>query len=271
VDIDQVTYTMDPNYLEAALARPPAGTPKAVIPVHLYGHPADMPSILELAKRHGLYVIEDCAQSHGATLDRRMTGAWGDIGAFSFYPTKNLGAIGDGGAIITNDISIAEKVKLLRQYGWGRRYVSEIPGLNSRLDEIQAAILQIKLNHLDVENSRRREIAKQYSSYFQGMPLTLPQETKLCNHVYHQYVIRSSDRDSLKAFLYQKGIGTLIHYPLPVHMQPAYKNRIFVGEGGLSNTEIVSQEVLSLPMYPQLSDAQIEQVCMAVKEWCKLK
>ena len=163
VDIDPATYTLDPNCLEAALAHPPAGRPKAVIPVHLYGQPADMPAILELVRRYDLYIIEDCAQSHGAKLAGRMTGSWGDIAAFSFYPTKNLGALGDGGMVVTKDHDLAEKVQLLRQYGWKKRYVSEYPGGNSRLDELQAAILHSKLPYLDLENHRRREIASQYS------------------------------------------------------------------------------------------------------------
>jgi len=259
VDIDPVTYTMDPNCLEDALARPPAGKPKAVIPVHLYGHPADMPSILKLANRHGLYVIEDCAQSHGATLDGRMTGAWGDIAAFSFYPTKNLGALGDGGMVVTDNPALAERVRLLQQYGWRERYISDIPGGNSRLDELQAAILRVKLRGLDKGNMRRQSLAQTYNALLADVGLTLPEVRSGVTHVYHQYVVRLPQRDALRTYLRQAGIGTLIHYPAPVHLQPAYKGRLSL-VAPLSWTEQVAKQILSLPMYPQLSDDQARRV-----------
>jgi dTDP-4-amino-4,6-dideoxygalactose transaminase len=259
VDIDPVTYTMDPNCLEAALAHPPAGKPKAVIPVHLYGHPADMPSILELAKRHGLYVIEDCAQSHGATLDGRMTGAWGDIAAFSFYPTKNLGALGDGGMIVTDNPALAERVRLLQQYGWRERYISDIPGGNSRLGELQAAVLRVKLRGLDKENMRRQSLAETYNARLARAGLTLPTVRAGVSHVYHQYVVRLPSRDALRTYLQHAGIGTLIHYPVPVHLQPAYQGRLSL-VAPLPWTEQAARQVLSLPMFPQLSDDQARQV-----------
>jgi dTDP-4-amino-4,6-dideoxygalactose transaminase len=259
VDIDPVTYTMDPNCLEYALAHPPAGTPKAVIPVHLYGHPADMPSILELAKRHGLYMIEDCAQSHGATLDGRMTGGWGDIAAFSFYPTKNLGALGDGGMVVTENPALAERVRLLQQYGWRERYISDIPGGNSRLDELQAAVLRVKLRCLDKENMRRQKLAQTYNTLLADAGLTLPGVRSGVTHVYHQYVVCLPQRDALRTYLRQAGIGTLIHYPAPVHLQPAYQGRLPI-VAPLPWTEQVAKQVLSLPMFPQLSDAQ--SVCV---------
>jgi dTDP-4-amino-4,6-dideoxygalactose transaminase len=259
VDIDPVTYTMDPNCLEDALAHPPDGKPKAVIPVHLYGHPADMPSILELAKRHGLYVIEDCAQSHGATLDGRMTGAWGDIAAFSFYPTKNLGALGDGGMIVTDNPALAEQVRLLQQYGWRERYISDIPGGNSRLDELQAAVLRVKLRYLDTENMRRQNLAQTYKALLADAGLTLPGVRSCVTHVYHQYVVRLPQRDALRSYLRQVGIGTLIHYPVPVHLQPAYQGRLSIA-APLPWTEHVARQILSLPMFPQLSDDQARRV-----------
>lgn len=263
VDIDPVTYTMEPNCLEAALARPPAGTPKAVIPVHLYGQPADMPAILELARRHGLYVIEDCAQSHGATLAGRMTGAWGDIAAFSFYPTKNLGALGDGGMVVTDNPALAERVRLLQQYGWRERYISEIPGGNSRLDELQAAVLRVKLRGLDKENMRRQSLAQTYNTLLADAGMTLTAVRSGVTHVYHQYVVRLPQRDALRTYLRQVGIGTLIHYPAPVHLQPAYRNRL-PQVAPLPWTEQVAKQVLSLPMYPQLSDDQARRVSKCI-------
>jgi len=259
VDIDPVTYTMDPNCLESALANPSAGTPKAIIPVHLYGHPADMPSILELAKRHGLHVIEDCAQAHGATLDGRMTGTWGDIAAFSFYPTKNLGALGDGGMVVTENPVLAERVRLLQQYGWREWYISEIPGGNSRLDELQAAVLRVKLRDLDKENMQRQSLAQIYNSLLADAGLTLPGVRSGVTHVYHQYVVRLPQRDALRTYLRQAGIGTLIHYPVPVHLQPAYRDRL-PRVAPLPWTEQVAGQVLSLPMFPQLSDDQARHV-----------
>jgi dTDP-4-amino-4,6-dideoxygalactose transaminase len=259
VDIDPVTYTLDPNCLERALIRPPAGTPKAVIPVHLYGQPADMPAILELARRHGLYVIEDCAQSHGATLTGRMTGAWGDIAAFSFYPTKNLGALGDGGMVVTDDPALAERVRLLQQYGWRERYISDIPGGNSRLDELQAAILLVKLHHLDAENECRRRLAQFYHTLLAVTGFSLPEVRPGAAHVFHQYAICLPQRDALKTYLLQAGIGTIIHYPVPVHLQPAYQNRLPL-VASLQWTERIARQVLSLPTYPQMSDDQARRV-----------
>ncbi len=258
VDIDPITYTMDPNSLEDALSRNHAGTPKAVISVHLYGHPADMPSISKIAKQHGLYVIEDCAQSHGATLDGRMTGAWGDIAAFSFYPTKNLGAIGDGGMIVTDNPALSERVRLLQQYGWRERYISDIPGGNSRLDELQAAVLRVKLRYLDKDNMRRQNLALLYNELLADIGLTLPEVRSGMNHVYHQYVVRLLQRDELQNYLRNTGIGTNIHYPVPIHLQPAYRDIPFVTP--LPWTEQIARQILSLPMFPQLRDDQIRHV-----------
>jgi len=266
VDIDPVTYTMDPNCLEAALIHPPTGIPKAVIPVHLYGHPADMPSISKIAKHHGLYVIEDCAQSHGATLNGRMTGAWGDIAAFSFYPTKNLGALGDGGMAVTNNPALAERVRLIQQYGWRERYISDIPGGNSRLDELQAAILRVKLQHLDKDNKRRQSLALLYDELLADTGLTLPEVCSGMNHVYHQYVVRLPKRDALQNYLRDAEIGTNIHYPVPIHLQPAYRDRLpFVAP--LHWTEQVARQILSLPMFPHLSNDQIRRVGECIRHF----
>ncbi len=271
VDIDPATYTMDPNHLKdtlqgiksfpSSVPRPPS----AVIPVHLYGHPVDMPAILEIAHRYNLLVIEDCAQSHGASLNSRKTGAWGDIAAFSFYPTKNLGALGDGGMVITDDADLAEKVQLLRQYGWKQRYISEISGGNSRLDELQAAILRVKLCTLEQENERRREIAYRYDRLL-SKSLHLPVVRSGANHAYHQYVIRTMHRDQLWEYLGQYNVGTGIHYPQPVHLQSAYKG--IITSGKLPFTEKAAQEVLSLPMYPQLQDKQVERVADLINAFC---
>ncbi len=266
VDIDPVTYTMDPVSLKDALSRHHPGKPKAVIPVHLYGHPANMSLILPIAKHHGLYVIEDCAQSHGATLNGRKTGAWGDIAAFSFYPTKNLGALGDGGMIVTDNHSLAERVRLLQQYGWRERYISDIPGGNSRLDELQAAVLRVKLRHLNKENMRRQSLAMTYNKLLSGTGLILPEVRSWATHVYHQYAVRLQQRDALRTFLGHAGISTIIHYPVPVHLQPAYRNRL-PKKTSLRWTEEVALQVLSLPMFPQLNDKQIRLICLSINRF----
>ncbi len=275
VDIDPGTYTIDPSCLEDTIKRhggsrrsAVSGRVKAIIPVHLYGHPAEMPVILDLAGRHGLFVIEDCAQSHGSATGGRKTGAWGHLAAFSFYPTKNLGALGDGGAVVTGDPDLAEKVRLLREYGWRTRYVSELPGMNTRLDEVQAAILRAKLRHLDAENRRRREIARMYDAMVAATPLILPRPRGDVEHVFHQYVVRCRHRDDLRAFLKEHSIDTLIHYPMPVHLQPAYNGRVVIGEGGLQRTEEICREVLSLPIHPQMTDEQAQRVRELVIRWC---
>ncbi len=244
VDIDPSTFTIDCDALESLHAR-------AIVPVHLYGRPADMPRIMEIARRRRILVIEDCAQSHGASIHGHKTGTWGDAAAFSFYPTKNLGAIGDGGAVVTSSPEIAARARSLREYGWKDRYISEVPGMNSRLDELQAAVLRVKLRYLDQSNARRREIAAIYS-----------QEPPAPGHVYHQFVIRSAERDRLRACLAHHSIGSAIHYPAPVHLQPAYSGRI--EHGPLPHSESAAREVLSLPMYPELSDEAVRRVCAAL-------
>jgi dTDP-4-amino-4,6-dideoxygalactose transaminase len=222
-----------------------------------------MASILSVARRHGVRVIEDCAQAHGAVQSGRKAGAWGDAAAFSFYPTKNLGAFGDGGLVLTDDVAVAERIRMLRQYGWRDRYVSEIPGGNSRLDELQAALLRVKLRHLDSDNGRRMAIARAYDQRLPGSGLHLPEVRKDAVHVFHQYVVRHPCRNALKRYLEREGIQTLIHYPVPVHLQPAYAGRVPV-LGPFRNTEEAAAQVLSFPMFPQLTDEQVERVCAAV-------
>ncbi len=260
VDVDERSHTMDPAALEAVISP----HTRAIMPVHLYGRMADMDAIMAIAERHGVPVIEDCAQAHGATWRGRTAGSIGALGCFSFYPTKNLGAIGDGGAVTTNDATLAEKVRRLRQYGWERKYYTrDAGGLNSRLDELQAAILSVKLRHLPAWNARRRAIAAMYHDLLADTDLTLPEAPPDGDHVFHLYVIRSAERDAVQARLRQQGIGTDIHYPLPTHLQPVYAP--FAPPGGLPATERLAREILSLPMFPELTDDEVQAAAMAVK------
>src|SRR5262249_45631615 len=216
VDIDPATFTISPGAVEDAIKNYNDRLQiKAILPVHLYGHPADMRAICDIARRYDLIVVEDCAQAHGATIGDLKAGGFGDAAAFSFYPTKNLGALGDGGAVVTNDDAVADRVRLLREYGWRGRYVSDVAGFNSRLDELQAAILRVKLKYLDGENARRKEIARIYDERLASTSLRLPARLGGVGHVYHQYVVRSDKRDSLRAHLSNQGVGTLVHYPVP--------------------------------------------------------
>jgi dTDP-4-amino-4,6-dideoxygalactose transaminase len=267
VDVDPKTYTLGPGCLEAALTGPEAARIRAVIPVHLYGHPADMGAIFELAGRRDLFVIEDCAQAHGARLDGRRVGTFGHFGAFSFYPTKNLGCLGDGGALVTNDAGLAERAQLLKQYGWRERYVSSLPGMNTRLDELQAAILRAKLPHLDRLNTRRREIASLYRHLLDETPLSLPGEAPGAEHVYHQFVVRARNRDGLRAHLERQGIGTAVLYPVPVHPQPGYRDRVSVPAAGLPHTERLCEQILSLPLYPEMTDADARRAACTTAAW----
>ena len=262
VDIDAATYTLDPAQLAAAI------TPRtrAVVPVHLYGAPADMDAVLAVAHAHGLLIVEDCAQAHGARYRGRMVGALGDAAAFSFYPTKNLGALGDGGAVATNRPEVAERLRLLRQYGWRERYVSDVTGTNSRLDELQAAILRVRLRHLDAENTARRRLAARYDAALAGLPITLPTARADDRAVYHLYVIRTAVRDALAAHLRARGIGTGVHYPVPVHRQPAYAH-LGCGPGSLPATEAAAAEVLSLPMYPDLLPTAVDTIAAAIRDY----
>jgi dTDP-4-amino-4,6-dideoxygalactose transaminase len=272
VDVNPISYTLEPNHLEyvikSVLQQPSSiiPRPRAIIPVHLYGHPADMSAILDIARQYDLYVIEDCAQAHGAGFKGQKLGSWGDLATFSFYPTKNLGALGDGGMVVTNDSYLDKQLRALREYGWRERYVSDLPGLNSRLDEIQAAILRAKLHHLESENERRRALASAYTELLSDTRIDLPQVHPEARHVYHQYILRTPARDALRAYLRQQGIGTLIHYPVPVHLQPAYLGRL-PAVSDLPDTEGIVKQILSLPMYPELTQNQLESVGQHIKTW----
>jgi dTDP-3-amino-3,4,6-trideoxy-alpha-D-glucose transaminase len=262
VDVEPETYTINPAQIATAITE----HTRAIIPVHLYGHPADMEPILEIAQYHNLRVIEDCAQAHGAQYHGRPVGSWGDMGTFSFYPTKNLGALGDGGALVTADPDLATRLRLLRQYGWRERYVSDIAGSNSRLDEIQAAVLRVKLRYLDTWNAARCQLAFLYADLLVDTPLILPTERAHSQHVYHLYVVQTAQRDALQAYLRAQSITTAIHYPVPIHRQPAYI-RLGYAPGSLPVTERLAQQVLSLPIYPQLRQEQVETVSQAITEF----
>ncbi len=261
VDIDPDTYNLDPSLLEQAI------TPRtrAIIPVHLYGQPADMPRILAVARAHDLFVIEDAAQAHGATWDGQRAGTLGDIACFSFYPGKNLGAYGDAGAVTTNRADLAEQVRLLRNHGRRDKYVHEVPGFGERIDTLQAAILRAKLPHLAAWTAARRRLAARYDQLLAGMGLILPQVAAAADPVWHLYVVRCPDRDALLAELNRRGIGAGVHYPLPLHLQPAYAH-LGYRAGDLPVTERVAAECLSLPLYPEMSDAQQDQVVAALRE-----
>jgi dTDP-4-amino-4,6-dideoxygalactose transaminase len=267
VDIDPDTYAMDPKELERVLTHPPQGEPiAAIVPVHLYGQPADLAAIAALARDHGATLIEDCAQCHGALFDGRSAGSFGALACYSFYPTKNLGALGDGGMVTTNDAALAAELRALREYGWrGQRYVSEHSGVNSRLDELQAAVLRVKLTALAADNARRRAIAARYDAGLAGLPIAPPGRDPRAEHVFHQYVVRAARRDDLRARLQDSGIGTNIHYPVPIHMQPAYRGRVATGPSGMAQTELAASEIFSLPMYPQLAEPQIDRVIAALR------
>jgi dTDP-4-amino-4,6-dideoxygalactose transaminase len=267
LDIDPASYTLDPRELAAVLQHPPPGLPpiRAVIAVHLYGQAADLDAIAATCRQHGVALIEDCAQAHGATWRGRKLGTIGDLGTFSFYPTKNLGALGDGGAVATRDADQATRLAALRQYGWRSHYISDEVGVNSRLDEVQAAILRVKLAHLDAHNARRQAIAAAYDAALSGSSLRAPPRRADADHVFHLYVVRTPHRDAVQARLRAAGVATGIHYPSPVHLQPAYRNRVALGPAGCRQTEVASREVLSLPLYPELTDAQVEQVCAALR------
>lgn len=254
VDIDEDSYCMDPE----GLAEGFTSRTRAIVPVHLYGYPADMDPIMDFANREGLAVIEDCAQAHGATCKDRKVGTIGTAGCFSFYPTKNLGACGDGGAVASGDKELIDKVRSLSNCGQGeQRYLNLYKGDVSRLDEIQAAVLRVKLKRLDEYTRLRRQVAEEYSEGLATAELRLPRECEGSRHVFHQYVVRSPRRDALQEFLSVNGIRALIHYPLPAHQQPAYNG---VSEARLPVTEMVVKEILSLPVYPELQQLQIEHV-----------
>lgn len=261
VDVDEAYLTLDPTALDRA-ATPRS---KAVIAVHLYGQAADLDSILSFARERKLFLIEDCAQACGGRYHSRRLGSIGDIGCFSFYPTKNLGAIGDGGMVLTREPQIAERVRRLHQYGWDDSRQTHEAGLNSRLDPLQAAILHAKLPYLDDDNARREEVARRYERGLYGLPITIPKERAGAQHVYHLYVVACPKRDALLAYLADHQIGCAIHYPVPVHRQHGYAERVILPPGDLSVTDRVCQQILSLPLYPELTDADVDRVIASVR------
>lgn len=261
VDVDERTYTMNPEALAGVLTK----NTKAIIPVHLFGQPADMDPILEFARRHGLYVIEDACQAHGAEYKGRRVGTFGDTACFSFYPGKNLGAFGEAGAIVTRHSDLQEKMKILRDHGQVRKYFHSVVGWNCRMDGIQAAVLRIKLRQLEANNQRRRTHAAHYEEELGQMAgIVTPALASYARHVYHIYAIRVSNRDEVRQSLEDQGIATGIHYPVPVHLQGAYRS-LGYEPGAFPVAELCAAEFLSLPMYPELTDAQIEQVIEGVK------
>lgn len=264
-DVEPDRFTMSPASLERILERYDV---RAVLPVHLYGQCADMDSILHLARAHGCKVVEDCAQAHGSLLHGKKAGTFGDAAAFSFYPTKNLGAFGDGGAVLVSDSEAESRVRELRQYGWRHRYISEEPGFNSRLDELQAALLRVRLARLDADNAHRRRAAERYLAGLADIPgLELPVIAPDCSPVWHLFVVRTPRgcRDALAQALAERGIASAVHYPVPVHLQPAYANRTNADPAGLPCTEDLCGRILSLPMHAHISDTDITVVCDAVR------
>lgn len=264
VDVEPGAYTMAPRELARALETPPSGRPAAVLPVHIYGQPAELSALTDIARTYGLRLIEDCAQSHGALYRGAAVGSFGDLGCFSFYPTKNLGALGDGGMVVTNNSALAAALREIREYGWRERYVSASSGINSRLDPIQAAILGVKLRFLSAGNARRQAIANRYDAGLRGLPLALPVRRPQATHVFHQYVIRLAARDPIREALRAAGIGSGVHYPVPVHRQPAYAGRLACGPSGLGITERAAPQILSLPIFPELSDDAVDRVIAAI-------
>ena len=264
VDIDPVTWTMDPKRLEAAI------TPrtKAILPVHLHGRLADMTAIKAIAERHGIRVIEDCAQAHGAEYAGKRAGTFGAIGCFSFYPGKNLGACGEGGSIVTDNDEYAGIARQLRDWGQSSKYNHERHGFNYRMDGIQGAILRVKLRHLERWTEGRRAVAREYTRLLGNSGVTTPAEQEWARHVYHVYAIRSKQRDALNEYLNGKGIQTGIHYPIPVHLQKAYAEPYY-GVGSFPVSEEVASQVLSLPIYPELTSEQLATVADAVREFSR--
>jgi len=259
-DIDPRTYTLHPDWV----AKKVTNRTKAIIPVHLYGHPAEMAPIMDLAKQHGLWVIEDAAQAVGAEYRGRRVGSIGHLGCFSFFPTKNLGGYGDGGFVTTNDTGLAERIRMLRQHGSREKYFHEFLGWSSRLDELQAAVLRVKLRHLDGWTERRRAHVQRYRELLAALPVRLPPERAGDRVVYHLFTLRTPHRDELQKYLAERGIQTMVHYPIPLHLQPLYRD---LGVGPLPESERASREVLSLPLFPELEPDELAAVASAIAEF----
>ncbi len=262
VDVTPDTYTIDTKKIEKEITN----KTKAILPVHMYGHSAEMEQIMKLAEAYNLRIIEDACQAHGAQYNGKNAGTSGDMGCFSFYPTKNLGAYGDGGIVVTNDEELYNKLLMLRNYGEVKKFTSKIEGFNSRLDEIQAAFLRVKLKYLDEWTNKRREIATRYQQLLFNSNVQLPSERQWAKHVYHLFVIRTNRRDALKDYLQEHGVGTHIHYPIPVHLQEAYK-KLGYKAGDFPISERNAGEILSLPIYPELTTEEIETVAGLIMEF----
>lgn len=271
VDVDRETATLDPEGLSALLKRTDGKigdvTIRGIIPVHLYGHPCDMDPILELAPKYGLFVLEDCAQAHGALYNGRKVGTFGEAAAFSFYPTKNLAALGDTGMVVTNSEHLAQKIRSMRDYGQRERYLHEDLGMNSRMDDLQAAVLRRRLMTLDEKNEKRRAIAQRYHEGIQG-PYVLPQTKSYAGHVYHLFVIQSDERGRLIEHLSQNGVGHAIHYPRPIHLQPVYRE-LGYRPGDLPTAEWLSGRILSIPMFEGLTDDEVMRVIEALNSFSR--
>lgn len=263
VDIDNY-YHIDPEKIEKKISK----KTKAIIPIHLYGEPVDMTKICSISKKYKIPIIEDCAQAHGAKFKGKKIGSFGITGCFSFYPTKNLGAYGDAGAIATNDTALADKIRMIRNYGQKNRYEHPVYGINSRLDEMQASILSVKLNKLDKENEKRNKIAKLYKKKLQGITqLRLPEVRRFTNHVYHLFVVYAEKRNDLQKYLSEKGIPTLIHYPIPIHKQKSFCEFNSIK---LPATERAVEKILSLPIHPYMSFGEIRFICKNIKSFYQL-
>ncbi len=263
-DIEHETYNMDPERLEDLLKKEKGV--KLCIPVHLYGHPCRMEEIMGICKAHGVKIMEDACQAHGALYKEKKVGSFGDVAAFSFYPTKNLGCYGDGGIVVTDSEEVYRRAIMLRNYGQTDKHVHTIEGFNSRLDEVQAAFLKHKLNHLDNWNEKRRHNAWFYRKELEDTPLILPTEAPWAHHVYHLYVVRSKERDGLRQYLSDNGVSTLIHYPTPIHLQGAYSS-LGYKEGSFTKAEQAAKEIISLPMYPTLKQDEMLHVCRCIREF----
>ncbi|MCZ7585560.1 MAG: DegT/DnrJ/EryC1/StrS family aminotransferase [Deltaproteobacteria bacterium] len=261
-DIDPQSWNLDPAKLDTALTTKTA----AIVPVHLYGRPASMEAIADFASRKGIAVIEDCAQAHGAAIDGKMVGGFGQAAAFSFYPSKNLGAMGDAGMVVTANEKTAERLRRLRHYGQTDRYRADECGINSRLDDLQAAILSVKLRHLPSWTDKRREIAARYDDAFAALPLALPVEGSATCCVYHLYVVRTPDRDALAEHLGSRDISTQVHYPVPLHRQPAFAE-LGYRSGSFPEAETHAAEVLSLPLFPEMAESEVERVIDGVRSF----
>jgi dTDP-4-amino-4,6-dideoxygalactose transaminase len=261
VDIDPLSFNMNPAAIEAAI------TPqtKAILPVHLYGQTADMDPIVEIARKHRLVVIEDAAQAHGAKYKGRQAGSLGDLACFSFYPTKNLGAYGEGGAVTTNNPEYAKQIRMLRDWGQDSKYHHVLRGFNYRMEGLQGAILRVKLRHLERWTEVRRKIAAKYNQQLAGSEITLPREMPWARHVYHVYSLRTTDRDSFRTALQAEGVQTSVHYAVPVHLQPAYA-ALGYGKGSFPASEAAANEVVGLPIYPELTEAQVDIVSETVRK-----